>query len=52
MDSEPTNYASNLHIKQLFSPKTPEFPHIDCLQFANTGGICKKCISFSHNMCL
>lgn len=36
------NYASNLHIKQLFLPKTPEFPHIDCLQSSNTGGICKN----------
>lgn len=36
------NYASNLHIKQLLSPRTPEFPHIDCLQSSNTGGICKN----------
>lgn len=41
MDSELTNYTSNLHIKQLL-PRTPEFPHKDCLQFANTGGICKN----------
>lgn len=41
MNSELTFYASNLHIEQLFLPKTPEFPHVDCLQFANTG-ICKN----------
>lgn len=32
-----------------FAPKSPNSPHIDCLQFGNTGGICKNAYFQSQN---